>query len=129
MFGILEPNGWKINAPPFDPTPLSKSTPGYMTRAFPTLFPDGAGDFHQARLRKVDLVEYLTHLLRFRGSSICPASKVSVVCLQHITKKQNKESGKNLRETAMRLTGEDIQAILSENDHCQSTCLLVGSSS
>lgn len=38
-----------------------------MTMAFPTLFPDGAGDFYQARLRKVDLGEYFKHLLRFRG--------------------------------------------------------------
>jgi len=38
-----------------------------MTMVFPTLFPDGAGDFYQARLRKVDLGEYFKHLLRFRG--------------------------------------------------------------
>lgn len=38
-----------------------------MTMAFPTLFPDGVGDFYKARLRKVDVGEYLKHLLRFCG--------------------------------------------------------------
>jgi len=31
-------DGLKINTPPCDPTPLSESTPGYMTKAFPQLF-------------------------------------------------------------------------------------------
>jgi hypothetical protein len=57
----------KINAPNVDPAPLSESKPGYMTMAFPKLFPDGAGDSYQARLRKVDVGEYFKHLLRFRG--------------------------------------------------------------
>jgi hypothetical protein len=59
----------KINAPNLDPAPLSESTLGYMTMimAFPTLFPEGAGDFYQARLRKVDIGQYFKHLLHFRG--------------------------------------------------------------
>jgi hypothetical protein len=44
----------KINAPSLNLTPLSESTPGYMTMAFPTLFPNSTGDFNQPRLRKVD---------------------------------------------------------------------------
>lgn len=48
-------------------SPLSETTPGYMAMAFPALFPDGAGDFYQPRLRKVELGEYFQHLIRFRG--------------------------------------------------------------
>ena len=40
----------EINAPQMESNPLSESAPGYMTMAFPALFPDGVGDFHQARL-------------------------------------------------------------------------------
>lgn len=57
----------EVERTPCDPTPLSESTPGYMTRAFPTLFPDGARDFYQARWKKVDLGPYFEHLLRFQG--------------------------------------------------------------
>ena len=55
----------KINAPSLNATPLSETTPGYMTMAFPTLFPDSSGDFYQPRLRKIDLGDYFKHLLRF----------------------------------------------------------------
>jgi hypothetical protein len=34
----------KINAPNFDSPQLSESMLGYMSMAFPTLFPDGAGE-------------------------------------------------------------------------------------
>ncbi|KAF5331234.1 hypothetical protein D9611_013064 [Ephemerocybe angulata] len=56
-----------INAPTVEPAPISEFTPGYITGAFPTLFPDGKGDFHQPRLRKFDLGDYFGHLLQFRG--------------------------------------------------------------
>jgi len=36
-----------------------------MTRAFPHLFPTGQGDYSMARFRKVDLGDYLRHLIRF----------------------------------------------------------------
>lgn len=39
---------------------------GYFTMCFPTLFPDGKGEFVSSRLEKVDLDEYLCHLMQFR---------------------------------------------------------------
>ncbi|KAJ7129856.1 hypothetical protein C8R43DRAFT_1134117 [Mycena crocata] len=53
-----------IHAPPLDPDPVNESTPGYMALAFPTLFPDGKGDFHEIRTTKVEFGEYMTHLMR-----------------------------------------------------------------
>jgi ATP-dependent DNA helicase PIF1 len=36
-----------------------------MTMAFPTLFPTGAGDYHQSRLRKLELGKYLEFTMDF----------------------------------------------------------------
>jgi hypothetical protein len=43
--------------------------------AFPTLFPDREGDFHQPRLRKIKLGEYFTHLLRFHDGRFASHSR------------------------------------------------------
>ncbi|KAJ7580688.1 hypothetical protein C8J56DRAFT_728621, partial [Mycena floridula] len=57
-----------INAPLLLAEPIPERKPGYMTRAFPTLFPDGQGDFWANRLRKVELGDYFGHLMQFKGS-------------------------------------------------------------
>ena len=41
-------------------------TEGYMTRAFPTLFPTGAADFSAPRIRHVTIGYYFKHLLMYR---------------------------------------------------------------
>ena len=110
---------FKINAPPCDPVPISESTPGYMTRAFPTLFPDGAGDFYQARLRKVDLGEYFAHLLRFRGSRFAQHRRFPWFAFNTLQRSRTRSLAKifvRQQHDARRLTAEDIQAMLAEND-------------
>ena len=41
-------------------------TEGYMTCAFPTLFPTGAGDFSQPRMRAVTIGNYIKHLMMYK---------------------------------------------------------------
>ena len=41
-------------------------TEGYMTRAFPTLFPTGAADFSAPRIRHVTIGYYFKHLLMYQ---------------------------------------------------------------
>ena len=41
-------------------------TEGYMTRAFPTLFPTGTADFSAPRIRHVTIGYYFKHLLMYR---------------------------------------------------------------
>ncbi|KAJ3754129.1 hypothetical protein EV360DRAFT_52211, partial [Lentinula raphanica] len=55
----------QVNAPTLEATPIQEDTPGYIARAFPTLFPNGAGDFHTPRMQKVDMGEYFDHLMHF----------------------------------------------------------------
>lgn len=66
--------------------------------AFPSLFPDGAGEIYQARLSKVDIGEYFKHLLSPSLSwwSICSTQEISLVCIEYPTTGQNTESVKHI---------------------------------
>ena len=57
-----QPVAW----PPRGDTPLNEShSEGYITLAFPTLFPTGAADFTAPRMRPVTLGYYLKHLMMY----------------------------------------------------------------
>jgi len=110
----------QINAPHCDSEPLSESTPGYMTMAFPTLFPDGAGDFHQARLRKVDLGQYFQHLLRFRGGRFAQHRRFPWFAFNTLQRARTRSQSKifvKQQHDAAKLTAADIQTMLEEGDN------------
>lgn len=55
-----------IRLPTMSSQPLSEfSSRRLFAMAFPTLFPRGQGDWHQARLRSVSLHDYAAHLMRY----------------------------------------------------------------
>jgi hypothetical protein len=90
-----------------------------MTRAFPTLFPDGVGDFYQARLRKVELGAYFAHLLRFRGSRFAQHRRFPWFAFNTLQRNRSRSRAKifvRQQHDAGRLTAEDIRALLAEND-------------
>jgi hypothetical protein len=70
-----EITGWKPS-PPSLPTPSIRMTPideassqdRTFAMAFPTLYATGQADFNTPRLPKVDLNDYIQHLMRFRDS-------------------------------------------------------------
>jgi hypothetical protein len=112
----LATNIQKIDAPPVDTTPLKETTPGYIPMTFPTLSPDGASDFHQARLRKVELGEYFNHLLRFRGGHFAQHPWFSFNTLQRSRARCQSKIFIKQQHDAARLTAEDIQAMVAESD-------------
>ncbi|KAJ3817441.1 hypothetical protein EV361DRAFT_954941 [Lentinula raphanica] len=57
-------NDHVVNAPTLEVTPIQEDAPGYIARVFPTLFPNGGGDYHTPRMQKVDMGEYFDHLMR-----------------------------------------------------------------
>jgi hypothetical protein len=90
-----------------------------MIMAFPTLFPDGAGNFYQARLWKIDLGEYFNHLLRFRGGRFAQHKRFLWFTFNTVqrarTWSQSKFFVKQQHDTG-RLTAADIQTMLAEGD-------------
>jgi hypothetical protein len=109
----------EINAPQMESNPLSESAPGYMTMAFPALFPDGVGDFHQARLRKVELGEYFQHLIRFRGRRFAQHRRFPWFAFNTLQRARTRSQSKifvKQQHDAAKLTAADIQMML-EGDH------------
>lgn len=52
-------------------TPISEfTTEGYFSMAFPTLFPDGSGDFTAPRMRPVTIGHYLKHLCSIKTKGL-----------------------------------------------------------
>jgi len=87
--------------------------------AFPTLFPDGAGDFYQARLRKVDLGEYFKHLLRFRGGRFAQHKRFPWFAFNTLQRARTRSQSKvfvKQQHDAGQLTAADIRAMLAESD-------------
>lgn len=108
----------KINAPSLNPTPLSETIPSYMTMAFPTLFPDGTGDFYQPRLQKVDLGGYFKHL-HYYGGRFAQHRRFPWFALNSVQRART-HSRSNIfvkqQHDALQLTATDIRTLLSEND-------------
>jgi ATP-dependent DNA helicase PIF1 len=115
----LATNAQEIDVPPVDTTPLKESTPGYIPMAFPTLFPDGAGDFYQPRLRKVELGEYFDHLLRFRGARFAQHRRFPWFSFNTLQRSRARSQSKifvKQQHDAARLTAEDIRTMAAESD-------------
>jgi len=87
--------------------------------AFPTLFPDGAGDFYQAQLRKVDLGEYFAHLLWFQGGRFAQHKGFPWFAFNTLQRARTRNQSKifvKQQHDAGHLTAADIQTMLDEGD-------------
>lgn len=62
----LENDNSPMEWPHVGDTPINEfKEPGYIARAFPTLYPWGKADFRDARRRAIKPAEYFQHLLKF----------------------------------------------------------------
>ncbi|KAJ7576108.1 hypothetical protein C8J56DRAFT_1118194, partial [Mycena floridula] len=108
-----------INAPLVLAEPIPERKPGYMTRAFPTLFPDGQGDFWANRLRKVELGDYFGHLMRFEGSRFarhCCFPWFAFNTLQRHRTFNQSRFFVSRDPTAGRMTAAELQTLLADGD-------------
>ncbi|CAK5270706.1 unnamed protein product [Mycena citricolor] len=108
-----------ITAPTVDANPISEYTPGYMTRAFPTLFPNGTGDFFAPRQRKIELGEYFKHLLRFEGGRFARHQRFPWFAFNTLQRHRVKSQAKifvKQNHDAGRMTSEELKALLEEGD-------------
>ena len=112
-------NSIQFPAPNLGILPIHENTPGYMTKAFPTLFPDGEGDFYQARVRKITLGEYFTHLLRFRGGRFAWHRRFPWFAFNTLQRHRSRDLSKvfvKQQHTEGRMTAGDLRHVLSEGD-------------
>ncbi|OBZ66500.1 hypothetical protein A0H81_13517 [Grifola frondosa] len=109
----------RMPAPDLGGTAIDERTPGYIVKAFPTLFPDGTGDFHQPRLRKVQLSEYFTHLLQFQDSRFARHRRFPWFAFNTLQRHRTRDQARifvRQQHDAARLTAADIKTMLQEGD-------------
>jgi hypothetical protein len=91
-----------------------------MTRAFPTLFPDGSGDFYANRLRKIDLGDYFAHLMKFEGGHFARHRRFPWFAFNTLQRQRTHSQAKiflKQNHEAGRMTTEELKALLEEGDH------------
>src|SRR3954451_21680777 len=63
----VQSNNAPVMWPEIDGIPINEfQTPGYMARAFPTLYPYGQGDLRSERARDIKPAEYFKHMLWYK---------------------------------------------------------------
>jgi hypothetical protein len=90
-----------------------------MTRAFPTLFPDGTGDFFANRLRKVDLGDYFTHLMQFEGGRFARHRRFPWFAFNTLQRSRTRSQAKvfvKQNHEAGRMTAAELETLLQEGD-------------
>lgn len=108
-----------LPAPQIGQQPVVETTPGYIIETFPSLFPDGAGDFHQPRIRKVELGEYFTHLMRFRDGRFARHQLFPWFAFNTLQRQRTFAQSKifvRQNHDAGRMTAMELRDLLEEGD-------------
>ena len=110
-----------INVPPADAQhPVNENTPGYMSMAFPTLFPDGSADFNQPRLHDVHLGDYFKHLLRYEDGRFARHRRFPWFMFNTLQRHRSLSQSRifvRQNHDAAQLTVPDIQQLLHDGDN------------
>ena len=109
-----------INVPPADArNPINENTPGYMSMAFPTLFPDGKADFNQPRLHKVELGEYFKHLLCYKDGRFARHRRFPWFMFNTLQRHRTHSQARifvRQNQDAGRMTIAEMQELLNDGD-------------
>ena len=90
--GSIGPLPWPVMG-----LPLSEySTEGLFSMAFPTLFPTGDADFTHPRRKKLDLHEWVKHLMRYRDSRFATHPRFRFFALNLIFRHRAMQQGRFL---------------------------------
>lgn len=90
-----------------------------MTQAFPTLFPNGQGDFYQGRIRDVDLGDYFAHLLKFHDGRFARHRRWPWFAFNTLQRQRSYSQARifvKQKQDAAQLSAADIAAMLAEGD-------------
>jgi hypothetical protein len=78
----MQNNNGPLMWPEIDGSPINEfQMPGYMTRAFPTLYPYGQGDLRSERPRDIKPAEYFKHLMWYKNV-ICLIYALEILCFK-----------------------------------------------
>jgi hypothetical protein len=99
---------------------IRENTPGYITRCFPTLFPNGSGDFYQPRPESIELSEYFQHLMCYKDDRFARRRRFPWFAFNTL---QRHRAASQVRiyvkqsHTAAPLSAADLQKMLEDGDN------------
>ncbi|KAI0690491.1 hypothetical protein BC835DRAFT_1212865, partial [Cytidiella melzeri] len=105
----------QLTAPQLGGVPINESTPGYIVKAFPTLFPDGRGDYYQPRVHKVELGEYFSHLMLFEDGCFARHRRFPWFAFNTLQRHRSRNQSRifiQQQHDAAGLTAAEIRAML-----------------
>jgi ATP-dependent DNA helicase PIF1 len=108
-----------VPPPEKDSTPIRENTPGYIACCFPTLFPDGVGDFYEPRPQSVDLGDYFQHLMRYKDGRFARHRRFPWFAFNTLQRHRAASQAKiyvKQSHIAAPLTATDLRRMLEEGD-------------
>ena len=121
---VNEGTGTKDNpmAMPVGTVPLSEfRTHGYVTAAFPTLFPFGYGSYTDRRAQKLSWQQWSQHLINYHDGRFARHERFRYFLLNsHERELANRQAGLCVRNEKMNLTVGDVRQ-LSKEKHAEIT--------
>jgi hypothetical protein len=109
----------QIPAPEQGSIPIRENTPGYITRCFPTLFPDGTGDFYQPRPQTIELSDYFKHLMRYKDDRFARHRRFPWFAFNTLQRHRAASQAKTYvkqSHSAAPLSAADVKQMLEEGD-------------
>jgi hypothetical protein len=94
--GLASTSDAPLPWPPTGPALSEYSTLGLFSMAFPTLFPLGLADISLRRDRKIELHEWVKHLMRYRDSRFATHPRFRFFALNIIFRHRSMQRGKYL---------------------------------
>jgi hypothetical protein len=95
-------------------------TPGYITRAFPTLYPYGNADLHAERIRDVKPAEYFQHLLKYKDGRFARHTRWRYFALNSQMRWKVLQEAKVYVKQSLdgeQLTVEEVREMIKRNSH------------
>jgi hypothetical protein len=106
--------------PKIDGTPINEfQTPGYIARAFPTLYPHGKGDLRSERAWDINPAEYFKHLMWYKDGRFARHPRWRYFALNSTMRWRALQEGKvyvkqNLSDS--QIVVSDIQEMIAQGD-------------
>ena len=99
--------------PPRGDTPINEfTTEGYMSCAFPTLLPTGAGDFRAPRQSRVTVGNYFKHLMRYGDGQFARHPRFPYFALNTTMRWRAIEAGRIFIKQDARLSLEELREMV-----------------
>jgi ATP-dependent DNA helicase PIF1 len=128
----MQTDNTPIMWPSIDGNPINEfRTPGYIARAFPTLYPTGDADLRSEHIREIKPAEYFSHLLKYKDGRFARHTRWRYFALNSQMRWRALQEGKVYVKQSLngeQLTVEDVQEMVDSDSHMADKVVRFGES-